>query len=135
MDCTYPFTHGDHPAPPAVCGIPSPTRITLVSGVLWDSFTHEDHPRVRRSVGSLHPRGSPSCPAFCGIPSPTGITLRVRRSMGFLHPRGSPCVSGVLWDSFTHGESLRVSVFRPRQLTFLYHHFASCFIEYILTLH
>ena len=69
---------GDHPACPAVCGIPSPTAggSPRVSGGLWDPFTHcgEITLRVRRSVGSLHPRRGdhPACPAVCGIPSSTG---------------------------------------------------------------
>ena len=48
----------------------------------------------------------PACPAVCGIPSSTG----------------------------NHYASLHVSVFRTSQLIFLYHHYASCFIEYILKL-
>ena len=43
-------------------------------------------------------------------------------------------MSGGLWDSFIHRESLRLSVFRPRHLTCLYYHYASCFSEYILKL-
>ena len=52
-----------------------------------------------------------------------------------VHPtHGDHRVSGGLSDSFIHRESLRLSVFRPRQLTCSYYHYASCFSEYILKL-